>query len=505
MNAKLLIVEDEPRIARSIAQLANTREELEVVGIEINGLAAQSRLATEQIDVVITDINMPIMDGLQLASYISENHPEVITIILSGYQKFEYAQQAIGYRVYEYMLKPVTKEKIDSLLDRVVEVCAKRRLEKRHRVLARVVDGLKVEDGGVRDNVVIVASVGAHINIDSDLSLGQAFWNSIYFADVFLNELQFPDVFISTSNYNSERIVILQTEDEKKSEYVARALFGSISEQTSLPVTAAVKTQPVSLNEIGKTVRILQTAIHSEAGMCSSRMLLHDSPQKLPGRKTHRLPAGSVEYIVKAVGNRDKAEIKRLLETELQRCNKNDCTQTEFLRLLNAVVHDGRLAERMDIGRYEELQAELWESLANNIGTPGLAGDIASILLGIAKENAHEESKKEMEQIIDKVQEYLDANYMHSISTEMLSNMFGYVPSYLSQIFRRYKDISPSEYLVRYRVKKAKELMDTDTDILVKQVAELVGYTDQYYFSKIFKKETGIWPKEYQKAKYQVL
>jgi len=101
---------------------------------------------------------------------------------------------------------------------------------------------------------------------------------------------------------------------------------------------------------------------------------------------------------------------------------------------------------------------------------------------------------------VDLVRQYLAEHYPEDISSETLSARFGFVPSYLSKVFRRQTGISPTEYLTGLRMAKAKELLASKPGLLIRDAAMLVGYKDPYYFSKLFKKATGLWPSEYQDA-----
>ena len=102
--------------------------------------------------------------------------------------------------------------------------------------------------------------------------------------------------------------------------------------------------------------------------------------------------------------------------------------------------------------------------------------------------------------MVEEIEQYLIMNYSKSISSEILSKKFGFVPSYLSKMFRSVKGMSPSEYLTNYRVDKAKQIIREKPDVRIREVARVIGYEDQYYFSKIFKKYAGIWPKEFQES-----
>ena len=104
------------------------------------------------------------------------------------------------------------------------------------------------------------------------------------------------------------------------------------------------------------------------------------------------------------------------------------------------------------------------------------------------------------EKLSNEVESYLIINYKKSISSETLASEFGFVPSYISRIFKRQKGLSPNEFLPQYRIEIAKRHLREQPDLKIRELAWMVGFKDSYYFSKIFKKETGVWPSEYVKG-----
>ncbi|UFT98389.1 response regulator [Radiobacillus kanasensis] len=117
---KAIIVEDEALIRRNLVRKINKwNTNFTVVGEAMNGQEALKLIEEEIPQIVITDIRMPIMDGLQLAQNIYFAFPTVKIIILSGHDEFEYARKAINYRVEDYLLKPINDEKFSSLLARI--------------------------------------------------------------------------------------------------------------------------------------------------------------------------------------------------------------------------------------------------------------------------------------------------------------------------------------------------------------------------------------------------
>lgn len=113
----IMLVEDEEllrqSLARHIDQLGNGYK---VVCQAMDGLEALEALKKEDIHLIITDIRMPVMDGLSLARSVHEQYPHILTVILSGYADFQYAQEALRQGVFDYLLKPVSRENLESTL-----------------------------------------------------------------------------------------------------------------------------------------------------------------------------------------------------------------------------------------------------------------------------------------------------------------------------------------------------------------------------------------------------
>ena len=123
MSFNLLIVDDEAPIRKGLSEHIKWEDyDCKVVATANNGEDAIAKINENVINIILTDVKMPLLDGIGLAKYIYENHPDVAVIILSGYSEFEYARSAIQYHVSQYLLKPVSK---DQIITAVKEVCEK--------------------------------------------------------------------------------------------------------------------------------------------------------------------------------------------------------------------------------------------------------------------------------------------------------------------------------------------------------------------------------------------
>ena len=129
---KVLLVDDEPFIAQGLSVLIDWEKwGYEIAGMVYNGKEALDFLKTNEVDLILADVKMPVMDGITLLKKIREESvSEAFFVIVSGYGEFSYAQQAIKYKCTDYILKPVQKEQLSELLERVNQLYNKRENER---------------------------------------------------------------------------------------------------------------------------------------------------------------------------------------------------------------------------------------------------------------------------------------------------------------------------------------------------------------------------------------
>ena len=120
-----------------------------------------------------------------------------------------------------------------------------------------------------------------------------------------------------------------------------------------------------------------------------------------------------------------------------------------------------------------------------------LRGDLASLCA------SGEESSSETASVAQRIEQYLRKNYAEHITNQTLGGVFGYVPSYVSMLFRREYGVSPSEYLTNVRIEQAKKRLLEDPNVLIRDVAVAVGFKSQHHFSRTFKNHEGVWPSDF--------
>lgn len=142
---KVVVAEDELPLLRGISNMIEAVDpEFCVVKCAKNGQEALEYMNKEPVDLLFTDINMPMMDGLKLLQILSENNPEILTVVISGFDEFSYVQQAIQYRSRNYLLKPVNRYEFETLLCNLKMELNQNSYKEQEKYLTRLLFGNEV-------------------------------------------------------------------------------------------------------------------------------------------------------------------------------------------------------------------------------------------------------------------------------------------------------------------------------------------------------------------------
>lgn len=486
---KVLIVEDEPPIARVLAKLIEKNENFKVIAIEYDGKSALSRIESEPVDVIFTDIRLPVMDGLKLLSEINNRFPNILRVIFTGYQDFEYAKEAISYHVFDYLLKPLTTAKIDNILSKILEKYREVTKEINRIQIQRFLAG---EDRTVNCHetcffVTVCAGALAPLNSPGSIP-GQDFWSS-YNLEKMLNKASDHDGTFLVFNgiYKAEKIIVMQYINETRAKDILQDVYTQLC-SSHIPITMIGHSSSIFLSDIYAYTRKLYKVLGQTLRIYISQFVWDDINTRPPPSRSKIFMYQ--EELVQGVCKGDINAIKITHDKIIS--SSNGIPQYELMDMIEQVLTD----ERVGIGKYTFDPASVLKCVEKAIvsayNNKLLWEDMLKLI-----ENTSSDPKSPIQVTINEIEQYLITNYNKPVSHEMLAAKFGYVPTYLSKMFRKHKGVSPSEFLTAYRISKAKEFMISRPDVRIKEIAEAVGYANPYYFSKTFKKTTGMWPKDF--------
>jgi two-component system response regulator YesN len=218
----LLIVDDEAIICEGLSRIINWKEhKFNIVGFACNGREAIEKIKSSRINLVVTDIRMPVMDGLELSKQIREYGSKIRIIIISGYSDFQYAKKAIEYGVGAYLLKPVIP---DELTDQVIKI--RHQLDEQSVFENRYIDDLKSNENKKMIDCII-DYVDGHYCDDINLSLiaDKFFINAAYLGQLFKETTGMPFAqYINKKKINMAKQLCMRS-DLKIYEIIEKAGF----------------------------------------------------------------------------------------------------------------------------------------------------------------------------------------------------------------------------------------------------------------------------------------
>lgn len=201
-------------------------------------------------------------------------------------------------------------------------------------------------------------------------------------------------------------------------------------------------------------------------------------------------------YLQKIMRQKRQETLEKNVRQILENCREKECSQAELIHVLRSVMRKCCAGEpEFETDFLIDLQ------LAGSADYETLGRKVCETLCEYIKlQDGSEEAGTEY--TIYRVQDYLDEHYREKLVIQEIADHFGLNYSYMCSLFRKYKGMSPNEYLIMKKMEQAKKLLKTKENISIRDIAELVGYTDQYYFSRMFKAYEKVSPKEYRKREH---
>ncbi|OAS18711.1 response regulator [Paenibacillus oryzisoli] len=507
---RVLVVEDEMPILQSIKFGIEMMNPLfKVVATAFNGEEALSLLPNIEVDVVFTDIRMPVMDGISLISQLRHLYPTIVPVIISGYQEFEYAKKAMNMNVFDYLLKPLSLHELQKVLSKIAE-----QIENQSKAMMdKYMEEILNHDGSVRKwrpyfpekdtygLMLLCAGSFPSFSLE-DYSPVTEIWTRFDLVGACREGLDDNRKFwVLDGKSDSEKIIIYVNSVEHESTKMAvfaEELLHRWQIEVESPITIGISSH-VTMEEINTKAHMLRARLYRSISIGVSQIFTLSQPVDT----THEMPKVDTfteKKMLFALNHNQFEQFLDVLCSIIEQWKILKPRQYEVEKILQQIA---ALCQR-SLENPSQYFSHFFEFDLNqavlNANSYDQLYKYLSIVYKVAfsMKELNEVESDQSTQLMERLDEFLLMNLTEPINHQMLSEKFGLVPSYLSKLFASYKGMSPAKYLVTLRIKRAKELMEAQPKLLMKDIAVLIGYQDALYFSKLFKKETGVWPSEYK-------
>lgn len=523
----ILIVDDEKIITEGLKLiLERSKEDYYICGVAYNGLEGIDSALKEKPDIIITDVRMHQMDGLEMIRRLKEAGVEAKFIILSGYSDFNYAKKAIEMAVKFYITKPVEEEELYEALNKAcIDIEAERTREFEVQELKKAmqsnINSLKefvlrdILDSGV-DNTTSVkymldlsgfpVSFNQYVCSILEFNCEPEDFSEFYskhLLEKMENYLGIYSYHISLHYARSQIAIIIADQgliDYSQLTCRLADIKNYIKQALDVPATMGIGLIYGELDGVSQSFEEARQALSYKVIKGAGSVITYSEIQKITGSR-NAVSDEDISRLEACIDNLDIQESRNIIEDIFDKMSRDKNLRLADLQIqcINILLSGTRKMSvtQLQINEFVGKNILSLKSISRFKTLEQLKNWLINTIHSIIQLKLERKvpAKKD---IIGEIKEYVADHFNTDISLAELSDKFFMNPYYLSQLFKEKTGETYLNYLTRVRINKAKELLES-TDLKIYNICEMVGYSDTNYFSKLFEKTVGCRPSEYKK------
>ena len=488
---QVLVADDEPLALENICSIIRKRcKNFNVAATAENGRDALRILRETDVDLVISDIRMPRPGGIELAGIMKDEQPDLGFIIVSGYTDFEYAQSAIRSGVMDYLLKPITPGVLIRALAGAEEKLQRIQYYHRNLIMKQLCVGDPVEE---KDLNKYFPEKEYYIALMRRNGLPRRFVrgrNSEIFSDI-------EEKYTVFGRDEMEAFFLIPTA------MIPEGHFGEYLEhirgkqmQPGDYMTTIYSGEPVLREHLQNMIRVLYERLDQTVQIGHTQEIEIRAAEQYPEENA---PIHSLDYVIQKISEAAAAKDYDMLRSQFRKAflmgeeaGKSQLWMENLTRDLRYILQKAGICRKS----VSSIDYMISDAFYNSLNVEQLIEALTDIFF---QEDQKVIPKVDSLEFFREIDNYLQEQLRSPISLQQLCHEFGISQTYMSKLFRKYVDMSFNQYLTTLRISRARELMENKKAYYIKDIAAMVGYEDQFYFSRIFRTYTGKSPSEYMK------
>ncbi len=517
---KLMIVEDEIVVRNGMTKNINFADYgFELVSVCENGKQAMEEYGKTTPDAIISDICMPFVDGIELATFVKTQSEKVQIVLLTGHDEFEYAKAALKAGVNDYILKPITKKELKKVLCDLKEKLDKEKMQQ-SKVISLETDLYKTSEMAKEGflNKLIIAPMD-DLSVQEDLAkygilLGDSYCIALI-VEIINKGVQVDEVTrYGAYNISAELcakhaksvvfrdahgkiVCILSADDKQKlvstADRTANEIVTSLSQAMGITAYIGVGKTVDKVSNVADSYAMAQIALHYKFLTPLKHIVDASAIGKTPAGAGLLSTDWSREF-VNCILQSDGALLKAKVMNMFEFIKQSDLS-SRSVSLLLSDVYQSSVKELSTLTGHSEK-----EGLTFDYSEKTHTACMEELLSSLERISTKLEKSPDtfQQEIAGNAVKYIDENFKNpDISLNSVCSYLSISPSYFSTIFKEKTGTTFVEYLTNLRMESAKKLLRY-TNKTIAEISDEIAYKDPNYFSVIFKKNTGVTPKQYR-------
>lgn len=510
---RIMIVDDEAIIRDSLAKLAAWKEMgCDIVATAGNGLEALQMITPAKPDVIITDIRMPVMDGLELAEKVRSLYPSISLIFVTAFGDFEYARHAIKLGVADFITKPLQIEEVllavDLLKQGVRHLNEEQRL-RQEKILQTLFAGGQAEAGDplcaeLFGRELLLMSVEVD-NIEMLHQTGKPV-SMLALRELVCCMLKY-DPFPYWTYLEPKGIgILLMSHAQSSHEFknaatrIARDIVAAAEESFGHTVSVGISDQLSSPNELSRAKEEVRECLDYRMLLGKGSVVSSDVISFLE-RKRNEVETERMRELSAIIRRGDSRAIKDFLRSVYREMLSKGLNKSQVQRYASMLVNEAdSILEECRPARGREAPGEVHRSLLSYDTLKDLMNYLEQVLTETA-ESCRAREHHAAARVLREVNDYLETHYQGEVSLTSLAQHLHMNHSYLSRLIKKETGRNFRDLLWEFRIEQSKSLLK-QSGMKAYEAAYLVGFKDPAHYSQLFKKTVGVTPTEYRDSAF---
>jgi YesN/AraC family two-component response regulator len=526
---KVLIADDEYWTREKLRNMIDWKQyDIDFLEPAVDGEDVLRKIKENTPDILITDINMPFTNGVELIKILKEEYPDIVVFVISGYDNFDYVRTTLLAGAINYLLKPVTKIDLVNALSKALEIISnkkqteKKQEEQKHQILkaSSFIQDSELSMLVEKEEAAFSPTIMMNSNIDfagcslmlikihnmNELMIKYRYdMNHLsYTVKKQIKEITgYENLLIFNHIYRSNEFIIITELDDAKLKRMAQCILNYFTDIIEAPISVVISEHSYSIESIHtayiQTISMLMTRKFNK----KSVVIFCEKDNPAVKRDVKNLMSEELENKLKSLlKSRNQVAVKDLIfkTVGLSNCDRDEWNFLEVKQTVKRVcnVLVDFMSERKTPREIMDIESliDLANKTVENLTVERLC-EVLEEMIDATTDMQLEEETGSIRSVVKLAVKYINSNFFEELTLVSLANKFNVESSYFSRMFRQETGSNLMLYIAQKRIDKAKEYM-LDSKINLTEIAFMIGYDDYTYFNRVFRKMTGVSPRDYR-------